>query len=180
MSRRFFAKVLWIFCAALAGYIIGWILGWTVFDPELDIWALLAAAGGLAGMVFALVSGREFRKRAAGLFGTALGLYPGWVLRTLLFGDVPGGWGLLLVLCCGAAGGLLSAWQESRKVVRGLTGALLGGFFGGLLLELVWFGLTLEANGGDMILLRAPGVLAFGVLGTAAGIRLGSIDRSVE
>jgi len=180
MRRSFFILAAGIVSAALAGYISGWILGWSAFDPETDLWALLAALGALAGMVYALLCGQTFWRRAAPLLGAAAALYPGWVLRTLLFGDVPGGAGLLLVLVCGAAGGACAARTGAAQRVRlaqVLAGALGGAVFGGLLVEVLLFRLALAVTGGDMILQRAPGVLLFGVRG-AGGAAAAERTRS--
>ncbi len=159
-------KLFGIFSGALVGYMWGWIWGWSLFDPNSDMWALLAAVLGLAGLAAGMLP--FFWRRAGSLFGATLGLYLGWTLRTLVFRDVPGGPGVIMML----AGVLSGGWIGARKAfVDGsqglhiLVGALYIGFFGGFLVDVVLLDLVLGWVKTHSILGQAPMVIACGILG---------------
>ena len=167
-------KLFGIFSGALLGYAAGWILGWSAFDPNLDLWALLAGVGVLAGLLVGLTP--LFWCRAGLWFGGAAGLYLGWLLRTLLFGDVPGGPGLLCVLGGALLGGLAGsrpAFQEGRRPLRILMAAVYIGFFGGFLVDVVLLDLVLKLVQSHTVLSQAPAVL----LCAAAGGGLAAWQR---
>ncbi len=135
IGRRLFG----IFTAALVGYIWGWIAGWTFFDPNLDLWALLAAVGAVVGLVAGLAG--LFQRWEMIILCATLGLYLGFVARAWLFGDVPGGWGGGLALFCALLGGV-----SGRRLAPGsrriLLTALYTGFFGGFLIDIVLLDLS--------------------------------------
>ena len=152
--------------AALIGYMWGWIWGWSLFDPNLDLWALLAAICALAGLVVGLLG--SFWPRSAGFLCATLSLYLGWVLRTWIFGDTPGGWGILLMVLTIIAGLWLARefklqGQPSSVII--LLNVLYIGFFGGFIIDVLLLGLVYGAARPHTILTQAPWVIACGVLG---------------
>jgi hypothetical protein len=162
-----------IFSAAVIGYMYGWILGWSFFDPNSDVWALAAALGALLGLLVGVSP--LFSSKAGVFFGSAIGLYLGWLLRTLLFGDVPGGIGLVFILGGAIAGGLVGAgpaFQKDAAPLRVLMGVLYIGFFGGFLIDVVLLDVALKLVRTHSILGQAPAVIASGVVGGLLGARL--------
>lgn len=154
------------FAAALIGYMWGWIWGWSLFDPNLDLWALLAAFGALVGLAVGLL-GLFWRRSAVTLCAT-LGLYLGWVLRTWIFGDKPGGWGIVLM----ALTVLVGVWialeyrlQQQQSSVIVLLNVLFIGFFGGFFIDVLLLWLVYGTHRPHTILTQAPWVIACGVLG---------------
>jgi len=155
---------------ALIGYLFGWIIGWTLFSPDSDIWALLAAIGAVAGLVFGASDG--FWVFAEPLCASALGLYAGWLLKILLFGESVEAIGVLVVM----AGSFLG-WRVGMRLqsMAGpwAAGALFGGlhigFWGGLVLGVfildAWLGWIEVHSGLDI----APLVLACGFAGVLIG-----------
>jgi hypothetical protein len=167
-----------IFTSALLGYIWGWIAGWVLFDPDLDLWALFAALGALVGLV-AGVAGM-FKRWEALLLCATFGLYLGFVARARLFGDTPGGPGAALVLFGAVLGGVWGrrlAMHPASGQRRILYAALYVGFFGGFLLDIVLFdrllGLVRQhtaASQGALVLICAGlGGLAASKVGQATG-----------
>ena len=177
MVRRILKRLLGIFSSALVGYIFGWILGWSSFDPNSDVWALTALAGTFLGLIVGVGLGARFWRWAGVFFGAALGLFLSWLVRTLVVGDIPNGLGLLVVISGAIAGGVVGArpaFREEGSPLGALTGALLIGFFGGLLVELIGRSLDPNIQAASGILERAPGIILSGVIGGMAGARLGS------
>lgn len=169
---RIAKRLLGVLSGALVGYMFGWIWGWSLLDPNTDVWALTALVGAIGGSVVAVALGSRFWGSAGILLGSAIGLYVGWVVRTLLFGDVPGGWGLVLMLGGAIAGGVLGArplFREEGVPLAALMGALVIGFFGGFLLDFVLLVPLLGLGEESMILWRAPGVIISGVIGAFIG-----------
>jgi hypothetical protein len=165
-------KLLGGFCAALIGYMWGWIWGWTLFDPNLDLWALLAAIGALAGLAAGLVG--LFWRRSAELLCGMMGLYLGWVLRTWIFGDRPGGWGIVLMaltVLCGVWIAREYQLQQQQASIIVLLNVLFIGFFGGFVIDVLLLGLVYGANRSHTILTQAPWVVACGVLGGIVSAR---------
>jgi hypothetical protein len=157
---------------ALIGYMWGWIWGWSLFDPNLDLWALIAALGALLGLVAGLLG--LFWRRSADLLCATLGLYLGWVLRTWIFGDKPGGWGLLLMAMMVLGGVWLARaykLQQKQSTIIILLSVLFIGFFGGFIIDVLLLGLVYGANRPHTILTQAPWVIACGVLGGWASAR---------
>lgn len=108
----------------------GWIWGWSLFDPESDLWALLAAVGVMIGLVFG--ARLFFRSKAGFWFGATVGLYLGWVVRTIIFSDVPGGLGILIMIGSIILGGILGSaplFHEGKPAYRGLISGVYIGFF---------------------------------------------------
>jgi hypothetical protein len=127
MSRALAKRIVSIFSAALIGYMFGWILGWSSFDPNSDVWALAAGVGAIAGL--AVGATPLLWNNAGAFFGSAIGLYLGWLLRTLSFGDAPGGFGLVFVIGGAIVGGLVGARPAFQQGSVRLC-ALIGGWLG--------------------------------------------------
>jgi hypothetical protein len=172
--KQMLKRLLSIFSGALVGYIFGWILGWSSFDPNSDVWALAAFIGTGAGLVVGLSS--TFWRNAGIFFGSTIGLYLGWLLRTLLFGDVPGGFGLLFVVSGATAGGVFGArpaFREAGVSLYALAGVLLIGFFGGFLVNAILINVIRRLQQGSLILWLAPGVIMSGIMGGFVGAKIG-------
>jgi hypothetical protein len=133
-----FKRLFGILSGGLLGYVWGWIWGWSLVDPNLDYWAAAAAFGALVGLGVGL-SG-IFWQLAPFWASATIGLYLGWVLRTLIFGDVPGGFGMLLMVIGAAEGIWLTGrlkWQNSQRALRVLLAIVYAGFFGGFLVDVL-------------------------------------------
>jgi len=174
MIRRLGGRLFAVFSGALTGYVFGWIWGWSLFDPNSDVWALAAFAGAVIGLVIGLLP--NFWRFAGVLIAAVLGLYLGWVARTLLFGDVPGGWGMALLMAGMAAGGAVGARPGFRQRGAGL-GALIGvlyaGLFGGFLIAIVFLEILTGWLSEHTIVSQAPAVILCGIAGGVAGSKLG-------
>ena len=180
MNQALGKKLFGIFSAALIGYMFGWILGWSFFDPNSDVWALAAAVCAIAGLIVGI--GPFFWNHAGVFFGSAIGLYLGWILRTLLFGDVPGGIGLAFVLGGAIAGGLVGsrlAFQKDGTPLRVLICALYIGFFGGFLIDVVLLDMVLNLFQPHTILNQSPAVIAGGIVGGWLAARLWRQDATL-
>ena len=167
-TKTLLQKLFTLFTGALLGYFWGWIWGWSLFDPNSDVWALLAGVGALVGLIAGVT---PFVWRYRGVLASAsIGLYLSWIVRTLLFGDKPGGWGILF-LGLGAIAGLIigvrlcSPADAKQKVITGLVVALYAGFFGGFLVDVVLLDLLLGVVKSHSILGNAPAVIGCGLLG---------------
>jgi hypothetical protein len=174
-------KLLGIFTSVLLWYIWGWIWGWSLVDPNLDLWALLAGAGALGGLAWGVISVMRANARdkaAAGkkdtgkpfdvwivLLCATFGMFIGWAARTMIFGDIPGGPGLLVMLAGVIAGVWIGARPglQSERWRRTLLVVLYTGFFGGFLVDMGLRGLALSASIPRMALI----VIACGALGGA-------------
>jgi len=177
MNQALVKRMFGIFSAALIGYVFGWILGWSSFNPNSDVWALAAGVGAIAGLIVGLTP--LFWSNVGMFFGSAIGLYLGWLLRTLLFGDVPGGLGLVFVLGGAVAGGLVGtrpAFQRDGAPLRALIGALYIGFFGGFLIDVVLLDIVFKLVRTRSILGQVPAAVASGVVGGWLGARLKRAD----
>jgi hypothetical protein len=155
-----------MFTGALIGYLWGWIGGWSIVDPNRDIWALAAGVLAVAGVLLGMLA--WMRKYAVLFLCATFGLYVGWIARTLLFGDTPGGPGILLMLVAaflGAAVALRLEGKNSPAVTFILLVALYAGFFGGFLLDVMVLDRILHAGFVHSIPGQAPAILLCGVLG---------------
>ncbi len=180
MRRKLGARLLALFTGALIGYVFGWIWGWSLFDPNSDVWALAAFVGAVAGLVVGLLPG--FWRLGSALIGASLGLYAGWVLRTWLFGDVPGGWGTAVLLAGMLLGGAMAARvgrQRPKARLWTLLGAMYAGFLGGFLIDVVILDVLTGWVTEHSILQQAPAVVMCGIVGGMVGGRLAR-SRRVE
>ena len=172
MSRRLGSILFAMFSGALLGYIWGWIWGWSLFDPNSDVWALAAGVGALLGLLLGAL--RHMRANAVSLLCATIGLLLSWYARTLIFGDIPGGWGILLMLVGSAAGLALGIfWQRrcSARLLRALLWALYAGFFGGFLIDVLLLDVVLGLVETHSVLSQAPWVILCGVVGGWVGIQ---------
>lgn len=151
---------------ALLGYLWGWIWGWSLFDPNSDIYALAAGVGAITGL--ALGSITSFRQYGVLLFCATVGLFLSWYARTIFFGDIPGGWGALLMIggvVLGGAIGLYLNRQPHPALLPSLVGALYIGFFGGFFIDVIVLDKLLGWVHTHSILTQAPVVIICGVVG---------------
>ncbi len=134
-------KVTGIFTGMLAGYLIGMVSGFTLFDPDLDVWALLGFVLALVGAVVGIIP--PFRRRQSMILGAILGFYLGWLLNFLLFGSVEengldllqNGFGGFLCTTLGIIIGTIAGWRyRSQELGHTLFAITFGGFLGGLAL----------------------------------------------
>jgi hypothetical protein len=173
MNRKMLLRLFPIFTGALLGYLWGWIWGWSLTDPNRDIWALAAVTGACAGMLLGVR--RIWERAGVPVLCATVGLYLGWLLRTICFGDVPGGWGAaLMALAClaGCAAGLAPGRREDPVTRAGLLGAVYAGFFGGFLVDVVILDLWLGLATTHTILSQAPEVVMLGILGGSLAMEL--------
>jgi hypothetical protein len=168
MTGNLRRKLFSLFTGALLGYFWGWILGWSLFDPNSDLWALLAGMGAIVGLV---IGATPFVWRFMGELALAsIGLYLSWIMRTLLFGDHPGGWGVLVLILGSVvswiAGARLSHPNSAKqKIIPGLVGGLYAGFFGGFLIDVILLDEILGLVHSHSILSQAPAVMVCGITG---------------
>jgi hypothetical protein len=171
MNRKMLLRLFPIFTGALLGYLWGWIWGWSLTDPNRDVWALAAGAGACAGMLLGVR--RIWERAGVPVLCATVGLYLGRLLRTVCFGDVPGGWGAaLMALAClaGGAAGLAPDYRSDPAVRSGLLGTLYIGFFGGFVVEVLILGMLLGLVTRHTILSQAPVVVMLGILGGALAL----------
>jgi hypothetical protein len=170
LTQRTFA----ILSAGMAGYVIGWIWGWCMFDPNWDLWALFAFIGTLAGMVAGMFRG--IYRYLGMILCAAFGLYLTWLLRTLIFGDITGGWSLMVLIfgmLAGAAFGARQVFRMPGAGIYALQGAILIGFSGGLVIMLLSRNILVRPQEISVIYWNAPATLVCGVIGALVGWRGG-------
>ncbi|MGB7540248.1 MAG: hypothetical protein WBM17_17030 [Anaerolineales bacterium] len=166
MTNGIIRRLFRMFSGALIGYMWGWIWGWSLFDPNSDIWALAAGVGAIVGLVFGIVASKG--RYDTMLLSITIGLYLSWVARTFLFGDIPGGWGALLMAgetVLGGAIGLYLNRQANPALLSGLTGALYFGFFGGFFVDVIIMDKIMGWMRTHSILTQATAVILCGIAG---------------
>lgn len=137
--------VLSIFTYMIVGYLTGLIIGFTVFDPMTDIYALLGAVLAVAGVFVGLVP--FFRRRVHVTFGVLMGFYLGMIITTLIWGNaqtddvlefvMAGGYRMLGALLMAVLGGLLASRFATDKLMLPALALLLGGFVGGAIFNML-------------------------------------------
>lgn len=131
-----------MFAGLLGGYFIGMAIGFTVFDPDLDVWALLGALLACVGMVVGVLG--LLQRQVIPIFTTIIGFYTGMILGILLFKDPTedgmiellreGGPGLVVCLALTIGGAWIGTRLPNTSTWRfRLASGVTGGFFGGLL-----------------------------------------------
>jgi len=157
---------------ALIGYLWGWIWGLSLFDPNLDLWALLAGSLAILGLASGAIRG--IRQKATLIIPATMGLYLGWIARTLVFGDVPGGPGVLLLAGCAILGAGVSrlSWLRQTTTPAILTAALYAAFFGGFLMDFILLNVLSHQGSFQTIPGQAPAILICGVIGGWIAARL--------
>jgi hypothetical protein len=137
-------KIIGLLTGCLAGYLIGLLAGFTLFDPNLDVWALLGAVGGVLGLIVGLTP--FFRRRIRVVLAMVLGFYGGGVLGLLLFGNFTDdmytqthnvGWWVFVLIGI-IAGGILGSRFLNDDFKLPLFVFAFGGFLGGMLLNLAF------------------------------------------
>lgn len=166
MTNNLWNKLLSILTGALLGYVWGWIWGWSLFDPNSDVWALSVCLGALIGLLIGATP-------LLGRYGTLLlcatfGLYLGWIGSTILWGDVVGGPGIVVMIVGAVVGGAIGLYLKrypQNLILPILLGALTIGFVGGLLIDVILLDKILGVVKTHSILSQAPIVLACGLIG---------------
>jgi hypothetical protein len=136
-------KIAGVFTGLIAGYLLGMAIGFTLFNPDQDVWALLGVVLAVVGMGIGLTP--FFRRNTAVMLTALIGFYFGTLLGTVFFGNIAQD-DLLEVLqrptlffSIGGTvlGGLIGRRLPAEKVSLPLLTFLLGGFLGGYVLGVV-------------------------------------------
>jgi hypothetical protein len=172
MNSSVFGILVGMFTGALIGYLWGWIWGWSLFDPNLDLWALLAGTLAILGMALGAIG--SIREKATCVISSTIGLYLGWIVRTLAFGDIPGGPGILFLIVGVLLGTGVSRLSRLRHMAASivLTAALYAGFFGGFLVDFILLRVLFHQSQYQTIPGQAPAILFCGVIGGWIAARL--------
>jgi hypothetical protein len=163
-------KLFSILTGALSGFIIGWIWGNAIAgDPDVGIFtsALCTIAGFIAGF------DPEIRDQIGAYGGGVLGLYLGWVLNALLFGDNPVGWGMALMVAGMMGGADLGAKARNHrpKLTQAVyINVLYAGFLGAVIVDLVLLDMVFGWKTEHSVLSQAPIILISGALGGLAAL----------
>lgn len=166
-------KIAWmalsIFAYAIAGYLLGLIIGFTVFDPNADVYALLGVVLAVVGLSLGLIP--AFRRAAGGVFGAVVGFYIGAVISTLLFGN-PQTDDLLEVLQRGVVLPIAIAVIGARVIKPHLSLPALGFLLGGFLEGFVFLAIGVASS--TSIVMLSPFVIGSGVV---IGLALWMLQR---
>jgi hypothetical protein len=140
MGEKLLGMVTWM----LAGYLTGLTIGFSVFDPDTDIYALLGATLAILGLLLGLTP--LFRRYTHLALGGITGFYLASLLGIFLLGtpatdnlpEVAGNGAKLGVALAGTVVGITIVYRLKTQLNSLLIAAFLfGGFFGGLLLAAV-------------------------------------------
>lgn len=170
-------KIAWmalsIFAYAIAGYLLGLIIGFTVFDPNADVYALLGVVLAVVGLSLGLIP--AFRRAAGGVFGAVVGFYIGAVISTLLFGNPQTDdllevlqRGVVLPIAIAAIGVVIGARVIKPHLSLPALGFLLGGFLEGFVF------LAIGVASSTSIVMLSPFVIGSGVV---IGVALWMLQR---
>lgn len=170
-------KIAWmalsIFAYAIAGYLLGLIIGFTVFDPNADVYALLGVVLAVVGLLLGLIP--AFRRAAGGVFGAVVGFYIGAVISTLLFGNPQTDdllevlqRGVVLPIAIAAIGVVIGARVIKPHLSLPALGFLLGGFLEGFVF------LAIGVASSTSIVMLSPFVIGSGVV---IGVALWMLQR---
>lgn len=170
-------KIAWmalsIFAYAIAGYLLGLIIGFTVFDPNADVYALLGVVLAVVGLLLGLIP--AFRRAAGGVFGAVVGFYIGAVISTLLFGNPQTDdllevlqRGVVLPIVIAAIGVVIGARVIKPHLSLSALGFLLGGFLEGFVF------LAIGVASSTSIVMLSPFVIGSGVV---IGVALWMLQR---
>lgn len=139
MGKLLLSMITWMLC----GYLIGMTVGFTAFDPDTDVYALLGAALAILGLVLGLTP--LFRKYVHIALGGIIGFYLGSILSIVVMGN-PATDDLLevvrssklIISLIGTLIGIGVAYRFAGTTNEAVLAAFLfGGFFGGLLLTVL-------------------------------------------
>lgn len=143
--RRVESIVFSMFVYLIAGYLIGLTIGFTLFDPNTDVYALLSLVLSVVGLIVGVLP--FFRRHARLVFGAIIGFYLSMILATLLFGSPAeddllevlqrGGLSILVVLVGTIVGAGLASRLRDQDVGWAALAFLLGGFLGGYVFSVV-------------------------------------------
>lgn len=140
MGEKLLGMLTWM----LVGYLTGLTIGFAVFDPDSDIYALLGAVLAIVGLLLGLTP--FFRRYTYLALGALTGFYLGALVGIVLLGapttdnlpEVAGDATKLFVALVGTVVGISLAYRLKMQLNSLLIAAFLfGGFFGGLLLTAV-------------------------------------------
>lgn len=170
-------KIAWmalsIFAYAIAGYLLGLIIGFTVFDPNADVYALLGVVLAVVGLSLGLIP--AFRRAAGGVFGAVVGFYIGAVISTLLSGNPQTDdllevlqRGVVLPIAIAAIGVVIGARVIKPHLSLPALGFLLGGFLEGFVF------LAIGVASSTSIVMLSPFVIGSGVV---IGVALWMLQR---
>lgn len=170
-------KIAWmalsIFAYAIAGYLLGLIIGFTVFDPNADVYALLGVVLAVVGLSLGLIP--AFRRAAGGVFGAVVGFYIGAVISTLLSGNPQTDdllevlqRGVVLPIAIAAIGVVIGARVIKPHLSLPALGFLLGGFLEGFVF------LAIGVASSTSIVMLSPFVIGSGVV---IGLALWMLQR---
>lgn len=160
---------------------IGWVVGWSIFEPESGIFWVTSLIGGLLGAVLG-------RSSAASLLlptmsGVAIGMYLAWGVSYWIFGKHSGGFGFMIILFGGILGirfGSNPKTRNSERSIGILLGALHIGFIGGggisLIVWLFVFGVVNE----QILLLSFPIVIICTLVGALIGRQIFTADQESD
>jgi len=163
-------RVMTIITGGFSGLIVGWIWG-HAFADDPSTWAFAAGICTVAGLIAGFNT--SIREQAGSYLGAVAGLYLGWVIKTLLFGDQPGGWGTLIMvmgMMGGADRGAEAASRNPRLTEAVLLNMVYAGFLGGFFIDFVILDAFLGWRTDHSILAQAPILLTAGVLGGLAAL----------
>lgn len=170
-------KIAWmalsIFAYAIAGYLLGLIIGFTVFDPNADVYALLGVVLAVVGLLLGLIP--AFRRAAGGVFSVVVGFYIGAVISTLLSGNPQTDdllevlqRGVVLPIAIAAIGVVIGARVIKPHLSLPALGFLLGGFLEGFVF------LAIGVASSTSIVMLSPFVIGSGVV---IGVALWMLQR---
>ena len=164
------SKIIGVFTGLMSGYLSGMVLGFVLFNPDQDVWALLGGVLALIGLGVGLTP--WFQRQTATLLMALIGSYFGTLIGIVLFGDVARD-DLLEVLqrptiLVSMGGMLLGGWLGRRLRTERASGLLftmiLGGFLGGYLLGIVLHWAPYPSFAGWSPFVIVSGVLSGGLV----------------
>lgn len=128
----------------VAGYLPGMILGFILFDPNMDIWALLGGVLGLLGLLLGLFS--VFNRLLVEVTLLIVGFYIGSIIGILLFGkpttddllEITRTPAILISLVGSIAGFILGIKFKRFVDIGRLIFSIIIGFVSGYLLGVVF------------------------------------------
>jgi hypothetical protein len=121
-------KLLSFLTGGSIGLVFGFIAGWSLFNPESNVWLLFGAVGCMLGVYIG--SSSAFHYWVAPIGVASIGLVGGWITSLWLFGEHIGGVGALIM-----GGGAAIGWKiGSHELLHSSNTAL------GTLLCIIHFG----------------------------------------
>ena len=155
-----------IFSYMIFGYLLGLVIGFTGFDPDTDIYALLSIVFAIAGLVLGILP--FFRRQVFTILGITIGFYLGMVIAILIWGEPSsddlleglglGGVSILFTLITALLGGFVGSRIHSAQANLPALALLLGGFLGGALF------IALELAPASSMVGTSPFVVGSGVV----------------